>query len=569
MTNKIDLHANPFYLTDEDIRWVDETKENMSYEEKVGQLFCPIAPGPDKAALQDVLDTLHPGGMMFRALPGKEIQGAQRYLQEKSAVPLLLAANLEAGGNGVMSEGTYFGYPMEMAATGDTVHAYHLGKVSAAEGNATGCNWAFSPIVDRNVNYLNPITNVRTYGDDTDTVIAMSKAFSKGVQEEGMAVAIKHFPGDGMDYRDQHLHPTINSCSAEVWDETYGEIYRQLIAAGAESVMVGHILQPAWQQKLNPSLELKDLLPATLSPELLQGLLREHLGFNGLIITDATPMGGFTNALSRKDAVPMAIAAGWDMFLFNRNMAEDFQFMLDGLKQGILTEERLDEAVTRILALKAHLKLHLRQQQGKLVPDEAALQEVLDRKEFKKWAEDAADKATTLVKDTQQALPLNPVTQKRLLLYVFGDEWGYFGNGSAKLFKNLLEEAGFTVDVFDKEAMRFAYIDIKRADIVKQYDAVIYYANIEPASNKSTLRMEWNWPMASNMPWFIHDLPVIGVATGSPYLLQDMPALKTLVNGYTAAPAMLKAIVDKLTGKSEFVGKSPVDPFCGMWQTKF
>ncbi len=569
MTNKIDLHANPFYLTDEDIRWVEETKENMSTEEKVGQLFCPIAPGPDKAALQDVLDTLHPGGMMFRALPGKEIQGAQRYLQEKSAVPLLLAANLEAGGNGVMSEGTYFGYPMEMAATGDTVHAYHLGKVSAAEGNATGCNWAFSPIVDRNVNYLNPITNVRTYGDDTDTVIAMSKAFSKGVQEEGMAVAIKHFPGDGMDYRDQHLHPTINSCSAEEWDETYGEIYRQLIAAGAESVMVGHILQPAWQQKLNPSLELKDLLPATLSPELLQGLLREHLGFNGLIITDATPMGGFTNALSRKDAVPMAIAAGCDMFLFNRNMAEDFQFMLDGLKQGILTEERLDEAVTRILALKAHLKLHLRQKEGKLVPDEAALQEVLDRKEFKKWAEDAADKAATLVKDTQQALPLNPAIQKRLLLYVFGDEWGYFGNGSAKLFKKLLEEAGFTVDVFDKEAMRFAYIDIKRADIVKQYDAVIYYANIEPASNKSTLRMEWNWPMASNMPWFIHDLPVIGVATGSPYLLQDMPALKTLVNGYTAAPAMLKAIVDKLIGKSEFVGKSPVDPFCGMWQTKF
>ena len=243
--------------------------------------------------------------------------------------------------------------------------------------------------------------------------------------------------------------------------------------------------------------------------------------------------------------------------------------MLDGLKKGILTEERLDEAVTRILALKAHLKLHLRQKDGTLVPEESALQEVLGRNEFTEWAEDAADKAATLVKDTQNALPLNPATQKRLLLYVFGDEWGYFGNGSAKLFKSLLEDAGFTVDVFDKEAMRFAYIDIKREDIVKQYDAVIYYANIEPASNKSTLRMEWNWPMASNMPWFIHDLPVIGVATGSPYLLQDMPALKTLINGYTAAPAMLKAIVDKLTGKSEFVGRSPVDPFCGMWQTKF
>lgn len=566
---KIDLHAKPFYLTDEDIRWVEETKNKMTVREKIGQLFCPIAPGPDKAALQEVLDTLQPGGMMFRALPGQEIQEAQRYLQEKSPVPLLLAANLEAGGNGVMTEGTYFGYPMAMAATGESLHAYHLGKVSAAEGRATGCNWAFSPIVDRNVNYLNPITNVRTYGDDTETVIQMSRAFIEGVQEEEMAVAIKHFPGDGMDYRDQHLHPTINSCSVEEWDESYGEIYRQLIAAGAESVMVGHILQPAWQQKINPALELKDLLPATLSPELLQGLLRDHLGFNGLIITDATPMGGFTGAMSRREAVPRAIAAGCDMFLFNRNMAEDFHFMEEGLARGILTEERLEEAVTRVLAMKAHLHLHQRQQAGTLVPPKEAIAEVLQCQEFKAWAKEAADKAVTLVKDTQKALPLNPVKQKRLLMYVFGDAWGYFGNGSAKLFKELLEKAGFAVDVFDKEALRFAYIDIRLEDIKARYDAVIYYINVEPASNKSTLRMEWNWPMASDMPWFIHDLPVIGVSTGSPYVLQDMPALKTLINGYTAAPAMLEAIVEKLTGKSEFVGKSPVDAFCNLWQTKF
>ncbi|SDO90873.1 glycoside hydrolase family 3 protein [Selenomonas ruminantium] len=569
MTQKINLKAKPFNLTDEDVRWVEETLAQMTVKEKIGQLFCPIAPGPDKEALQEVLDTLQPGGMMFRALPGEEIQEAQRFLQEKSPVPLLLAANLEAGGNGVMTEGTYFGYPMAMAATGEDVHAYHLGKVSAAEGKVTGCNWAFSPIVDRNVNYLNPITNVRTYGDDTDTVIRMSKAFTRGVQEEGMAVAIKHFPGDGMDYRDQHLHPTINSCSVEEWDATYGEIYRQLIAEGAESVMVGHILQPAWQMALNPELELADLLPATLSPELLQGLLREHLGFNGLIITDATPMGGFTNAMSRREAVPRAIAAGCDMFLFNRNMEEDFKFMEAGLENGILTEARLDEAVTRILALKAHLQLPAKQQAGTLVAGKEAIAEVLSRQEFKAWVDEAADKAVTLVKDTQQALPLNPAKQKRLLLYVFGDEWGYFGNGSAKLFRKLLEEAGFSVDVFDKEALRFAYIDIKREDIIKQYDAIIYYANIEPASNKSTLRMEWNWPMASNMPWFIYDLPVIGVAVGSPYILQDIPALKTLVNGYTASPSMLQAIVKKLTGQSEFKGHSPIDPFCGMWQTKF
>ena len=565
--NNLDLKAKPFNLNEKEIQWVENTLASMSLDEKIGQLFCPIGGAPEPADMQAILDIMHPGGLLFRPNKASVLQEAHRYLQENSKIPLLLAANLEAGGNGTAQEGTFFGYPMEMAAAGDTVHAYHLGKVAASEGSAVGCNWAFAPILDINRNPLSPITNVRTYGDDPAQIIRMARAFIKGVRECDMAVSIKHFPGDGMDSRDQHLHPTENYLTPDEWDASYGRIYRAMIEDGAETVMVGHIMLPGYSRELVPGIQNEDIRPATTAPELLQGLLREKLGFNGVIVTDASPMGGFTMAMSRREAIPTAIAAGCDMFLFNRNMKEDFQFMKEGLENGILTEQRLDEAVTRILALKASMKLPQKQQHNELVESEAALSRI-GQPEYQQWAATAADEAVTLVKDTQQVLPLDPLKQPRILLYIFGDRGGYFGDGAAPVFKEMLEKAGFQVDVFDKDAMRFAYIDISVEEITQEYDAAIYFANIEPASNKTTLRVEWNMPMASDMPWFLHDLPTIGISVASPYLLEDMPMLKTLVNVYSGNRYVLQAIVDKITGQSEFKGQSPVDPFCGQWQAR-
>lgn len=192
--------------------------------------------------------------------------------------------------------------------------AYRLGKVSCSEGAAVGCNWAFAPVVDIDRNWRNPITNVRTYGDDPDRVLECGLNYMKAAKEENVLVAIKHFPGDGCDEVDQHILTSVNSLSCEEWDATYGKIYGGLIEAGAQTVMVGHIAQPAYQKLYNPDFPDK-LVPATLSPELLKGLLRKKLGFNGLIVTDSTCMVGFSCAMKREKAVPYAIEAGCDMFL--------------------------------------------------------------------------------------------------------------------------------------------------------------------------------------------------------------------------------------------------------------
>ena len=201
-------------------------------------------------------------GIMYRSGPAQEIQDAQRWLQENAKIPLLLPANLEAGGTGSAAEGTDYGKPLQMAATGDPEEGYHLGLVSCTEGAAVGVNWSFAPIVDIDNNWRNPITNLRTFGDDAKRVLAFGSGYLRGAKEAGVAVSIKHSPGDGVDERDQHLHTTTNALSAEEWMDTYGMIYRGLIDQGAQTGMVGHIAQPAWAKKLNPELTLEEGLPS-------------------------------------------------------------------------------------------------------------------------------------------------------------------------------------------------------------------------------------------------------------------------------------------------------------------
>lgn len=564
----INLKAKPFNLNDEDIKWIYDTLNSMDLKEKVGQLFCPVGVTEEEEQLKAFVNNIKPGGMMYRPAIGANIRKTHKILQENSKVPLLLAANLEAGGNGIAVDGTYFGKQMQVAATDDTDMAYKLGLVAGREGRAVGCNWAFAPIIDIDMNFKNPITNVRTYGSDPKIVVDMAKEYMRGIHECNVAAAIKHFPGDGVDERDQHLLSSVNSLSVEEWDKTYGIVYKEMIEAGALSVMAGHIMLPSYSKMLDPDLKDEEIMPATLSKELLNGLLRDKLGFNGLIATDATPMIGFNVAEKREIAVPKAIAAGCDIFLFNKNVEEDFKFMMKGIENGILTEERVDEAVIRILALKAALGLH----KGNLVPDESELS-VLKCEEHENWARECADKSVTLVKDTEKLLPITPEKYKRIRLYVLGDsDNGGFKEGESvtNRIKSKLEKEGFVVDIFDKKNLDFREVfEGSVSEITAKYDLALYVANIETASNQTTVRVDWIHLMAADAPWFVNDLPTMFISVANPYHLFDVPMIKTFVNAYSSNKYVVDAVIEKITGRSEFKGKSPVDPFCNVWGAKF
>lgn len=559
----VNLSQTPFHLTQEQSEFVTQTVTNLTLDEKIGQLFFVI--GQDEN-LETFIETYKPGGMMYRPGPAASIKKKIQTIQKHTNIPLFFAANLESGGNGIISEGTWLGNPLQMAATDDTESAYQLGKVASYEANQVGCNMSFSPIVDIDYNFRNPITNTRTFGSDPNRVLRMAQAQARGLEENHVIPVIKHFPGDGVDERDQHLLSSINTLSADDWLTTYGHIYKTLIDNGAPSVMIGHIYQPAWERKLCPSIDNKDLRPASASKFLIDGLLRSELGFNGLAITDATAMVGYNVIMPREQLLAETINAGIDMILFNKNIDEDYAAIRKAVKTGIISEKRLDEAVTRIIATKvAQRLLTLDNKLGITIPETLTLK----TEEHAAITAKIAKKSVTLVKDRDKLLPLSPNKTPRIRLVVLGDsdEGGFKEGGKVTdLFKNGLTELGFEVTPYQMDFHEMFEEGVE--DLKQKFDLAFYVANVETASNQTTTRLNWIQLMAANAPWFASSLPTVFVSTANPYHLFDVPYLSTFINAYTGTPETVTAVLHKIVGQEDFEGINPIDPFCGDFLAK-
>ncbi len=559
------LKERPFYLSDDRIRWVEKTLAGMDINQKVGHLFCISPDVFDKKRMRELMEK-KPAGVMLRPLDTQVAAEAIQEFESLSEIPMLYAADLEKGANGVSNDGTVMGSPLGIAATDKVDYAYKLGEVCASEGAAIGLNWTFGPIVDIDNNYFNPITNVRTFGSDPERIKKMGVAYIQAAHVCGVATSSKHFPGDGMDFRDQHICGSTNSLSCEEWDATYGEIYRACIEADTDSIMVGHIYQPAWTRHYNPEIKDADILPASMSPELIQGLLREHLNFNGVILTDATTMTGFMQALPRNELIPQVIRSGVDMILFSLNLEADVQYMLDAIENGTLSMERVDEAVTRILALKA--KLGLDKQSPK--PDYGKIEQLVGCDEHKKWAEEIADDSITLVKEEKDVLPLTPEKYKRMLYIPLEGKPDEFAHnriraGASIIMADLMKKEGFDVTVLEPGTEAFANIRIVEY-IKEHFDVILYCANFGTTSNQTVVRIQWP---ANNMGWapnFVHTIPTVFVSLENPYHLLDVPRVKTYINAYSPTDLTIQKVADKLLGRSKFKGTNPVDPFCGLWE---
>lgn len=564
-----DLSKKPYNLSASQIDFVKQKVASMSTEAKIGQLFFVIGEDEENTDLKEFVKKYQPGGIMYRPDAAKKLQHEIATSQDASDIPLLIAANLEAGGNGLVNEGTWVGRPLQVAATDNPENAYNLGDVSGYEAKQVGGNMSFAPIVDLDMNFRNPIMNSRTFGSDKDRVIKMSDAEIEGLNANHVIPVAKHFPGDGVDERDQHLLSSINSLSADEWMESYGEIYHHLIENGLPSIMIAHIMQPAWEQKLQPGIEDKDLRPASTSKLLIDGLLRDVLNFNGLTITDATPMIGYNAIMPRSEALPATINAGIDMILFNKDIDEDYKFITDAVANGTISMDRVDEAVTRIIGTKVA--------QGVMNTDCELCEPTssnIDLKlaEHEKLAAKVATESVTLVKDRDNLLPITPKKYPRVRLVVLGDnDDGGFKEGgkvTAK-FKEKLEEKGFEVTVFDRQHLNFQEVFAGGVQYEKdQFDLAFYVGNVETASNQTTTRLDWIHLMAADAPWFMKDIPTVFVSTCNPYHLFDIPMVSTYVNAYTGNDVTIDALLRKMTGEEKFIGTNPVDPFCGRFDTR-
>lgn len=555
------LQGNPFFLDDEACDWVLHTLAGMNEEAKIGQVFCPAGSRMDDPDMKHAVEDIGVGGMM--TMPGRveDVQGLIRYAQEHSKIPMLFAANLESGGRGLVLEGTEYGSPMLLSAGGNPEAGYRLGKICGTEAKLVGANWSFAPIVDLDLNFRSPVVNLRSFGSDPDTVIQMAGGYLKAAKEENLAVTVKHFPGDGADCWDHHYGPSTNSLSFEEWDASYGKVYRAMFEQGAQTVMIGHISLPDYVRRVAPGFD--PYAPATLCPTLLQSLLRKHLGFNGMAVTDSNNMLGLLTYMPRKKAIPTMLAAGCDMILFNKSLDEDIGYLRDGLKDGMVSAERLDEAVTRILAVKASLGLH----RVKPLPVTAA-REMFENPIFATWAKVAAEHGITLVKDTQRMLPLTPEKYPRLYVNVL-QESDAPDTPLRQEIKEAFEKEGFQVFLRDRTKHNDLLSSMEEnnkgvAFMTDSYDAAVYVA-LYNWGDELAMHLSWRGFHArgNDAPWFTAELPTMFISLAHPYYLNDVPMMKTFVNTYGKTPYTVEALMNRICGREPFMGKSPTDSFCG------
>lgn len=589
MTNLVNLTQKPYHLTDEAIAWVEATIQSMTLDEKIGQLFVNMGAERTEEYLVNMLDQYHIGAVRYNKGTATEVYDQNYILQTKSKIPLLIAANTEAGGDGAVTDGTKVGDEVKIAATNEPRYAYEMGRISGQEAAAVGCNMSFAPIVDLSRNWRNPIIASRTWSDQVDTVITYSKEYMRGIQSYGILPTAKHFPGDGIDERDHHLSFASNPMAPEEWDQTFGRIYGELIEAGLPAIMAGHIHLPKYEQALHPERTLDEMLPASLNKTLLDELLRGKLGFNGLVVTDASHMVAMTASMPRRELLPTAVEAGCDLFLFFNDPKEDFNWMKEGYLKGALSEERLIDALRRILGLKAKLGLHKTPRNAILPPKAEALRQIATP-ESKVIVREVADRAITLVKDKQKDLfPIVADKYPHILIVPVKGYTGGFGAmiaGNTKekpedLLKKELEKRGMIVSIWENteekiqklpaEARAVAIMNVYAqkkplSELTKKYDLVINLSNVN--SGGTTQRIIWPASKGTpDSPFYVHEIPTIFISIQNPFDLADVPQVGTYINAYDGKPITIEELAKKLTGESTFKGVSPVDAFCGLVDT--
>ena len=586
----VDLKVNPYYLSDEDCKWVEETIKGMTDEEKVGQLFFQLTSSHEEEHLKELMKKYHLGGCRYNPAPGVAILEQNRKLQKYAKVPVFIACNTEAGGDGACADGTFIGSGVKIAATDNVDYAFELGKMSNEEAAAIGCNMAFAPVCDIAYNWQNTEVIGRAFGSDPDRVATMSAAYLKGAHTiPGFACAAKHFPGNGQDFRDAHISNNVNYFDVDEWDATYGKVYKELIDNDLDAIMGGHILMPKYAKALNPELKDDDMMPATLSYEIMTTLLRDKLGFNGMVVTDASHMVAMTDRMKRADMLPLSINAGCDMFLFFNDPEEDFNTMLNAYKNGVISEERMTEALTRILGLKAKMGLNKKEKED-LVPAAEALQSVLGKEEYKEMQKAISKDSITLVKyKDKDVLPITPERYKRIMIvHIKGNAgamgelmkaMGYGGGNPAEALKEKLCAKGFDAFIYEspldimKKQMAAGekpninlYFAGKNAiaDFLKDMDLVITLCDV--SSGRPSFGLSKG---GGEIPWYVYELPVVVVGCGQPTMLADIPQARTYINTYDSKDSTMDALVEKLlSGEESFKAIDPIDSFCGLFDAR-
>jgi beta-N-acetylhexosaminidase len=553
----IDLYARPFGLDNEAIEWVHATREALSPRDRLAQLFVLLARG-EPEQVSETVRGFKPGGITRIYSTDLEAEIGLAQALDQSAVPLLISADLE-GSRMSLPFGSSVPNPLGLAAVDDVEATTAISTIMAQEARAVGLNWSFTPVIDINAAWRSAIVGTRSFGSDVDRIERHALAQIAAFQAHGVAATVKHWPGEGYDDRDQHLVTTVNPLDMEAWEKSFGRLYRKAIEAGVMSVMSAHIAFPAFVRALDPQTGAEAFRPASLSRILNHDLLRRELGFNGLIVSDATPMAGLNDWGPRDVVLPEVIISGCDVILFSDDPNGDMMRLVKAVADGRLTQERVDEAVTRVLALKAALGLH---KADRTRPDLAEAQRIMSSDESAITVRGITGRVPTLVKDVRKILPLSPSRHRRVLVFSTGVVMPFAPAPLRLSMGERLAMEGFDVTHYEP-GMKISPRD---------FDLVLYLLAEETLLTRSRIFLDWHKLTGSvfgAMARYWHDLPTLMISFGYPYYLHDAPRVPAYVNAYGSNEAMQGAVVEAIMGRQAFTGISPVDPFVGSEQGRY
>ena len=537
-------------------KWVEQTLRKMTLREKLGQmLMVPYfgvfepADSPEYKEILHQVQENHVGGLIIVTDRGPlGLERSQVYptavatngLQRRAKIPLLVGADFESGTGMRLDEGTSFPSAMAIAATGDPKLAYQAGKYTALEARAAGVQWIFAPDADVNNNPDNPIINVRSFGEDPKQVSAYVREFVRGVEENGALATAKHFPGHGDVGVDSHLALATVPGDRQELESTELVPFRAAIAAGVSSIMPGHLSVPA----LEPSPQV----PATVSQEILTGILRDEMKFRGLVITDAMEMGGITSLYAPGEAAVRAVEAGADVLLMSPAPDAALAALEQAVRSGRIPEKRIDASVRRILAAKAKVGLD----RNRFV-DVSRLNEKFALQEYEDTAQKIADRGVTLLRDTPRILPLDATRPLRVLLVALS------ADPDVNPGETIEPEIRPRVDSLTvlRGDTQYAPVSTLKMLPPSSYDVAVAALFVRVADRKGDI----GFP--EDQRAFVDQLiaagkPTIVASFGSPYLIERFPNAKTWVAEFSSNDVSQRAVARALFGQTDVGGKIPV-----------
>ena len=565
--------ATPVHLDRKGDRWAVATLRKMSLEEKIGQMIMPWAriqfmnvESAEYLELREEMRKYHVGGFgvtVFTDGPSLlkseplEAAALTNNLQSDSKYPLLFAADFERGLSMRLNGATGFPAAMAFGAAGDKDLARQFGSITAQEARAVGIHWNWFPVADINSNPANPIINTRSFGEDPALVGEMVAAYIGGARSEGMLTTVKHFPGHGDTDTDSHLTLARSNATMERLNRVELVPFRDAIKAGVDSVMTAHITVPAVEPDLNK--------PASVSSNVITGLLKDQLGFKGLVVTDALDMGALTRVFSGNIAevsaaeAVAAIQAGNDMVIIPADLNGAYNGLLDAVKQGSISQKRIDDSVLKILRMKASVGLD----RSRFV-ELTAVDKAIARPSNLTTAQTVADRAVTLALDAGKLLPLSiPTTPSSIVAVIFTDNART--SEGARTFARQLRQRVPNATVLYVDEANVSFVSPQVLAAVKDATTVIAVAEAVPSARRTVGGQgKGSVDLDQNAAQLLADIvktaanKTVVAAFGNPYIGTQIPGIGTYVCTFSDTPTSAVSLVRALFGEIPIHGRLPV-----------